>query len=117
MKGDLNMYYPIYVDGQAVTLLGGQEADIDLEYDERTDEFVLTADCERWIGDFEDFHNRYSPNEPIDNELFDEARADCSRITGRYSTLREINRKLEDYCNPGDWYEFTWEYDDGTPVE
>ena len=106
----------IYVDSQAVVLLGGQEADIDLEYDERTDRFVVTAECDRWAYDYVEFNKEYYP-------LFDpkptieDAVDDCNMISGKYFALAEVNQVLKKYCNPGDWYEFTWEYEDGTPVE
>lgn len=107
----------IYVDSQGVVLLDGQGADIDLEYDESTDQFVVTADCERWADDYLSFMKQYYPTEKPNLEMIEEARSDCKKISGRYSTLREVNRVMERYCNPGDWYEFSWEYEDGTPVE
>ena len=107
----------VYVDSQAATLLDGQEVDISLEYDPERDLFLVEADCERWIGDFTDFHEKYYPDEPLNEELFEEAKGDCAKITGWYETLREINEKIERICEQGSYYDFTWEYTDGTPVE
>lgn len=106
----------IYVDSQEVVLANGQTANVELEYDEAIDQFVVTADCENWADDYMEFMKKYYP-EDDPTPTIDEAREDCKQITGRYDTLREVNERLEKYCNPGDWYDFTWEYEDGTPVE
>lgn len=107
----------IYVDSQGVVLANGQTANVELEYDEATDRFVVTADCENWINDYIYFNKEYYPEETIDEELINDGRDACKFISGKYFTLKEINERLERFCNPGDWYEFTWEYEDGTPVE
>lgn len=107
----------IYVDGQEVVLLNGQTAYIDLEYNEDADQFVVAADCENWASDYLDFMKQYYPTEKPNMEMIEEARSDCQKISGKYATLKEVNRVMEKYCNPGDWYEFTWEYEDGSPVE
>ena len=106
----------IYVDSQTVVLLNGQEADVELEYNEDTDQFVVTADCSRWADDYAEFVRKYYPQDDS-KPTIKEAVDDCSRISGKYSTLREINQRLEKYCNPGHRYEFRWEYEDGSPVE
>ena len=107
----------VYVDSQAAILLDGQEIDIDLEYDPERDLFLVEASCERWISDFVDFNDQYYPDDPLNEELIEEVREDCARITGWYETLREINEKIERICEQGSYYNFTWEYEDGTPVE
>ena len=107
------MYIPIYVDGQSVILLDGPTANIDLEYNENTDEFEVTADCSNWEDDF----RNCGGDDENDETIIEEARDCCKMISGKYGTLREINRILDKYCEHGSWYEFTWEYDDGTPVE
>lgn len=107
----------VFVDGQSVTLLNGQGADIDLEYDPERDMFVVEADCERWAGDYEDFMRQYYPNEKMNHDMIDEAREDCAKITGRYDTLAGINNVLKQNCEYGSYYDFSWEYEDGSPVE
>ena len=111
------MKYLTYVDSQGVTLLSGVAANIELEYDEDMDRFKVTADCDNWELTYRDFMRERYPNDPVDEDLIADAKADCGKISGWYWTLKEINQQLEAYCNPGEWYEFTWEYDDGTPVE
>ena len=105
-----------YVDSQGVVLQNGIEAHIELEYDETTDMFVVTADPESCIDRFEDFRKKNYPNDDY-SENYAEAREYCKKITGTYPTLRMVNYQLKEHCNPTDWYEFTWEYEDGTPVE
>ena len=104
------------VDSQSVILLDGQTANIDLEYNPDLDAFEVTADCSNWADDFRELNERYYPEEDYEYYI-KEAEMDCGKITGRYFTLREINSMLSDLCEQGSWYEFTWEYDDGTPVE
>lgn len=106
----------IYVDSQSVVLLDGQRADIDLEYDENKDIFVVTADAEDWIDDMKRFASENHNDDDL-SSLYDEARRDCKKISGKYFTLKEINQVLERYCNDRDWYEFSWQYEDGTEVE
>lgn len=107
----------MYVDGQAVVLKGGQEANISLEWDEDSDIFRIVSDCDNWEDNYRDFMRDYYPNDEVDETLIKEAHDDCRKMSGEYFTLWEINRVFEMYCNEGDWYEFYWEYDDGTPVE
>lgn len=107
----------VFVDSQTVTLLDGQEADIDLEYDPERDMFVVEADCERWVDNYEDFMKKYYPNEKMNQEIIDEAREDCAEITGRYDTLAGINNVLKQNCEYSSYYDFSWEYEDGSPVE
>lgn len=104
------------IDSQSVILLDGQIANIDLEYNPDTNIFEVTADCSNWSYDFREFNEEYYPGEDY-GYYIKEAEMDCGKITGKYFTLREINSRLEELCEQGSWYEFTWEYDDGTPVE
>ena len=106
-----------YIDSQSVILLGGQSADLVLEYDDWRDQFELTADCFNWEDNYRDFVKNYYPNDKVDEELIKDGQLDCEYIGGWYDTLKEINQKLEEYCEHGSWYEFTWGYEDGTPVE
>ena len=59
----------IYVDGQSVVLMDGQTACVDLEYNENTDQFIITADCENWADDYLDFMRQYYPNETPDMNM------------------------------------------------
>ena len=106
----------IFVDTQGVLLLNGQSANVDLEYDEKTDMFIVTADCSSWAEDYREFVRQHYPKDDPEPTITD-AEGDCRKISGEYCTLREVNQQLEECCNPGDWYEFTWEYTDGSPVE
>lgn len=107
-----------YVGSQSVVFLSGYEADVELEYDASRDMFAVTADCDAWADRYRDFIEEYYPeNVGRVEEAIKDAESDCREISGFYFTLREINRKLEQLCNKGDWFEFTWEYEDGTPVE
>lgn len=108
----------VCIDSQGVLLLNGQAANVELEYDEVRDVFVVTADCEDWADDYRRFTAEYYPEDKdAAEETIKDAEADCKEISGTYFTLREINNRLDRLCNPGDWYEFTWEYEDGTEVE
>ena len=104
------------IDSQSVILLDGQTANIDLEYNPDIDMFEVVADCSNWADDFIKLMNKCYPDEEF-NYYIEEAKMDCSKISGKYYTLKEINSRLEELCEQGSWYEFTWEYDDGTPVE
>ena len=112
-KGDETMNH-VFVNSQGVILLNGQTANIDLEYDEEKDVFIVTADCDGWAYDYAEFVKKNYP-EDDPTETIDDAINDCKEISGRYYTLKEINEKLNRYCD--DYYDFTWEYEDGTPVE
>lgn len=106
----------IFIDSQGVILLDGQEANISLEYNEAEDRFYVEADCENWADNLIDFCREYYPeDDPM--PTVESGRDDCKEISGTYWTLREINQVLERYCERGSWYEFRWEYEDGTPVE
>lgn len=107
----------MYVDGQSVILLDGQAANIDLEYDETTDTFYVTADCDNWVSDYMDLMEKYYPEEDPLTETVENAINDCKKISGRYFTLKEINEVLEKYCEYSSYYDFEWYYTDGTPVE
>ena len=103
----------IYVDSQAVILLDGATADVNLEYNENTEMFEVTVDCENWADDIERLYDEDDENKEWIHNFKDE----CKEMSGKYETLKEINKMLEEHCEHGSWYEFTWEYDDGTPVE
>lgn len=106
------------IDTQGVLLLNGQSANVEVDYDDARDIFIVTADCDNWADDCRRFVAEYYPEDvTAAEETIKDAEDDCKAISGKYFTLREINNTLERYCNPGDWYDFTWEYDDGTPVE
>ena len=109
----------VYVGGQGVILLDGQGVDIELEYNPDTDMFVVTADCDNFADDLRRLHDEYYADEDTDTieQMIEDGEYVCKKISGSYFTLREINCKLEEYCEHGSWYDFTWEYEDGTPVE
>lgn len=106
----------IYVDSQGVVLMNGIEASVELEWDEETDTFVVRADSEMYIDNLKDFHKENYPDDDW-SEMYKEARGYCKNISGIYPTLQSVNLNLENYCSPNDYYNFTWEYDDGTLVE
>ena len=105
-----------YVDSQGVVLENGGEASVELDYDETADKFIVTADCDSYIYRYKDFvEENYPDTDP--EEHIRECEELCGKISGIYTTLWSINSELKRYCNPTDYYNFTWEYDDGTPVE
>ena len=115
----MSSYIPVFVDSQSVILLDGQTIAVELEYDENTDKFIVTADCGNFADDLRELHDKYYADEGIDTieQIIKDAENVCNKLSGSYYTLKEINYKLEKYCERGEWYDFTWEYDDGTPVE
>ena len=107
----------IYVDSQGVVLHNGGEAHIELEYDDETDRFIATANCDFFADLYRDFMAKEYPKDNPEKYI-KECEDICNEISGNtYITLRHINYVLSENCNPSDYYEFTWEYDDGTPVE
>lgn len=104
----------IFVDEQGVILLDGQTANVELDYNPDTDQFVVIADCENWAESYRDFVNEYYPDDDPESTIKD-AEDDCKAISGSYNTLGEVNDILRDYCD--DWYEFILEYEDDKPVE
>ncbi len=111
-----------YMYCQSVTLLHGQAADVLVEYNENKNKFIVTATSESWIDNIESFINEnddcddflckiYNINNMSD--FFKEAREVCTKISGEYFTLREINQTLEKYCEDGGWDKFSWRYKDG----
>ena len=97
----------IYVDGQSVTLLNGENAYIEVKYDKNKKLFIVTADCESWANSFLSYMEGLYTYEAIMG-IIREARDVCKYISGEYSTLAELNQIMENCCIPEDWHEVSW---------
>ena len=74
-----------YLDSQSAILLDGPSIWIELEYDDETDMFFVTADADDWINDC-----TLCTDDESDREIINYAKEACHKISGRYLTLRSL---------------------------
>lgn len=106
----------IFIDCQGIGLNEGQEANADLYYNPKTDLYELEVDCWYWADGYRDFMKEYYPDDDPEERISD-AESWCKSLSGKYSTISDVNDALSEYCNDGDWYRFNWQDDDGNYVE